>query len=225
MSTEQVADPWLGVTYNGFSNATELAETPPTVTPGPSRGGRNLLIGGVIGAVALGLVLGVAARPDLLRRAPDAAPMRAVATPAAGQVQVELTTPVASPVPKPTGKLEVLSPELAQAAAPAMVAQPIRAMPLYDPPPARAPQAQACGGSAAQQMVCGDPDLAQADRRMARAYRRALQSGASPGELRDEQQDWLDIREEAARRSPEAVASIYQQRIDELNALADEDPN
>jgi uncharacterized protein len=72
-------------------------------------------------------------------------------------------------------------------------------------------------------MVCGDAELARTDRRLQRAYDRALASGAMPRrELREEQQDWLSIREQAARRSPEAVRSIYEQRIGELEALADD---
>jgi hypothetical protein len=48
-------------------------------------------------------------------------------------------------------------------------------------------------------------------------------SGIPYRELRAEQDDWLSIREQAARRSPEAVASIYRQRIGELNAIAEGD--
>jgi len=43
-------------------------------------------------------------------------------------------------------------------------------------------------------------------------------------DLRDEQQDWLAIREDAARRSPFAVRRLYEQRIDELNALVEDAP-
>jgi uncharacterized protein len=39
--------------------------------------------------------------------------------------------------------------------------------------------------------------------------------------LRDEQDDWLAIRESAARYSRSAVADVYRQRIRELNAMAD----
>jgi uncharacterized protein len=79
-------------------------------------------------------------------------------------------------------------------------------------------------------MVCGDPELAAADQRMNRAYRAALAAGAPEGELRSEQLDWLGIREDAARHSRNAVASIYEQRIDELRrwradaAAADREP-
>jgi uncharacterized protein YecT (DUF1311 family) len=84
-----------------------------------------------------------------------------------------------------------------------------------------------CAGAAsrAAEMVCSDPDLGAADRELTRAYRRALRSGAAPPEqLRADQQDWLAIREDAARRSPRSLARVYDQRIDELNALADDGP-
>jgi uncharacterized protein len=79
-------------------------------------------------------------------------------------------------------------------------------------------------GSLAAQMVCADPELSAADRELNQAYRRALRSGVPPEQLRQDQRDWLAIREDAARRSPRAVASIYEQRIDELNEIADDGP-
>ena len=81
-----------------------------------------------------------------------------------------------------------------------------------------------CSGarSPAEAMVCGDPELAAADREMSRAYRRALQSGSAPaGAVRQDQRDFLDIREDAARHSRRALAQVYRQRIEELNAIAD----
>ena len=72
----------------------------------------------------------------------------------------------------------------------------------------------------AQRMVCGDPDLAAQDRRMSRAYVAALAAGVPQAQLRAEQGDWQSLREDAARHSPQAVRSIYAQRIEELEALA-----
>ena len=74
----------------------------------------------------------------------------------------------------------------------------------------------------AEAMVCGDPGLAAADRELSRAYRRALASGAPPGAIRADQRDWLAIREDAARHSRRALAEVYQQRIDELNQIAEQ---
>jgi len=78
--------------------------------------------------------------------------------------------------------------------------------------------------SYAQQMICEDPDLAAQDRRMTRAYAAALAAGAPQEQLRAEQGDWLNLREDAARRSAQAVRNIYEQRIEELEALAADGP-
>lgn len=71
-------------------------------------------------------------------------------------------------------------------------------------------------GSWAAALVCSDRELAVLDRRMKRAYASARDAGVPAGALRDDQRDWLDIREEAARHSRNAVEDIYRQRIDEL---------
>jgi uncharacterized protein YecT (DUF1311 family) len=95
------------------------------------------------------------------------------------------------------------------------------------PAPRSTPQQQASFDCAtarpgAEQAVCADPQLADDDRRLARAYRRALRSGADPEDLRQEQRDWIAIREDAARHSPQALAQVYGQRIQDLNRIADE---
>ena len=68
-------------------------------------------------------------------------------------------------------------------------------------------------------MVCADPGLAAADRRLDRAFRDAVGAGASASELRRAQDRWLSSRE-AAASTPEAVAEVYERRIAELEALA-----
>jgi uncharacterized protein len=74
--------------------------------------------------------------------------------------------------------------------------------------------------TAAERMVCADGELASYDRQLNGAYERAVRSGVPRSELRADQDDWLGIREEAARYSRQAVLNIYRQRISELNALA-----
>jgi len=74
-------------------------------------------------------------------------------------------------------------------------------------------------------MVCSDPRLAEADRRMSSAYQAALAAGAPLEDLRSEQADWLAIREDAARHSKRAVMNIYEQRTEELEALAEGGPH
>jgi uncharacterized protein YecT (DUF1311 family) len=131
------------------------------------------------------------------------------------------------PGPPPSLPEVVRAPSYAAAPAPMMRQPPPLAV---DPPrPAQMANLAAnrpgpdCSGArgAAEAMVCGDPDLAAADRELNTAYRRALRSGVPPGAVRADQRDWLNIREDAARHSRRALASVYQQRIDELNAMAD----
>ena len=219
------ADPWAGTTYNGFAGAPDLPPQPRRrAIP---RLSRNLLLGGVAAAVGLGLVLGLAARPNLGPRAKPP-PMQPAARASTDVLDVEVKKPVVLPAPKPTGRLEVLPPDLARAA-PRMAAAaptlPIAPSRIEPQPALEAGFDCRSAGSLAEQMVCADPGLSRADRRLQQAYERALQADAMPQrELRDEQQDWLAIREDAARRSPAAVRSVYEQRIDELNALAEDGP-
>jgi len=232
--SEPPGHPWSGV-YNGFSAAPAQ----------PRPGARSLSIpkpvtiaAGVGGALALGLLVGLFAKPDLGTSHP-AAPMRAV-TPATEKVPVVVNAP-APPTPlavKPAGRLEVLPPDMARTAErPMAVSAPRPAAPILDVPQATSaavsgPAGRATGGrdacanvsGLAAQLVCADPALAGADRDMNRAYRRALQAGVSPDQLRAQQRDWLAARDAAARRAPGRVADLYDQRIEELNQLADDGP-
>jgi uncharacterized protein len=148
--------------------------------------------------------------------------MQPVTAAQAAKMDIEVAPPAPpSPVPRAPGKLEVLPPGAAQAAVREVaIAAPVAPAPQT----AGADPACANAGGRAAQMVCADPGLADADRALNRAYRRALRSGVPTDQLRDEQRDWLAIREEAARRSPRAVARIYEQRIDELNQIAEDGP-
>lgn len=72
----------------------------------------------------------------------------------------------------------------------------------------------------AREMVCRDGRLAAMDRQMKQAYAAALASGVRRDALAADQDDWLEVREEAASYSRRAVADLYRQRIDELEAIA-----
>lgn len=252
MPKDPIGEPWAGTTYNGFAGQA-AAPPPPASRPPQDRIPRKLVIGGVAGAVALGLVFGLWARPDFGDDGRAREPMKAVtqAQAVSPPVPVEVARPVPPPTPRADGPLEVLPPELARAAPGPVTAPMVRAeaprRPVVVAPSAaensapvtaRAPepapfaqprrQAQAdpsfnCryARSTSEEMVCSDPQLAAADRRLNRAYERAIASGIPARELRAEQDDWLEIREDAARRSPRAVASVYEQRIRELNRLAE----
>ncbi|HEX5776653.1 MAG TPA: hypothetical protein VFX95_08240 [Caulobacteraceae bacterium] len=71
-----------------------------------------------------------------------------------------------------------------------------------------------------EQMVCTDPGLATADRRLARAYHQAIRRGIPEPELRRQQDIWLGVRESAARAGPEGVARAYAERTAQLQAMA-----
>ena len=73
--------------------------------------------------------------------------------------------------------------------------------------------------SRAEQLVCADPDLAAADRRLARAYAEAVRGGYPRDELRQDQDRWLRAREQAARYDADAVAEVYEERTAELEDL------
>jgi uncharacterized protein YecT (DUF1311 family) len=196
---------------------------------------------GLVGtAAAAGVLIGIVTQPDRRDMQAETRPMAPAAI-----VPVEVAEMSPPPAPPVTSQLEVLSPAVVRAAAEAIPLPP-------PPPPlpalvrraASAEQAAVavnareatvaespreapgfdCRGARAmsEQMVCGDARLARLDRRLNRAFERAVESGVPYRELRNEQDDWLGIREDAAHRSPDAVASVYRQRIAELNDLANE---
>lgn len=209
--------------------------------PRPRLGGKALA-GGVAIACVLGLGLGLAARPDLIGRAEKPSPMQPRAATAEGQIDIVMADPPPAPPVRRSVPLETMSPDLIQASPkppPLSVADPDepRQAPSRAAPEAgvnasvRAPDPIGVvrpsfdcrrARSPAEEMVCADPDLAAADRRLARAFQRALRAGTPYDLLRAEQDDWLEIREDAARRSTRAVAAVYGQRIAELDAMADD---
>ena len=207
-------------------------------------------MGGVAAALAAGVLVGVLARPHAPAPRPQLdeaassrravpvevaavqpAPLPAASTPlevlspdvarSAARARALPPPPPALPEPRAGQAVEAAS---AFAPAPRAAAQP---PPVVVPQPAPMTQGQApdraCDGArpGAELMVCEYPRLGRLDQRMSAAYARAVQSGAPYRQLRAEQDDWLAIREDAARHSPEAVASVYRQRIRELEDIAD----
>lgn len=244
MTTER--EPLSGGTYNGFSGPVGLRIDPP---PPRRSNTRKLLLGGIAGAVGLGLVFGFLARPDFGDDGRAREPMKPVTTASDGMpgqvVDIEINAPPPAVVAPSGAPLEVLSPEMVRAAPQNVrVAGPAPPVPVVRAPvpvpgaarePAFAERSESRIGptrpsfdcdyarSRSEQLVCSDSQLAQADRRLNRAYNRAIRAGVPPRELRAEQDDWLAIREDAARRSPDAVADVYEQRIRELNSLSWDD--
>lgn len=211
--------------------------------PAPRRISRKAMLGGVAAACVLGVGLGLAARPQLITDLMPRAPMQPAdhAQPERHMDIVMAELPPAAPAP-PGPPLETLPPDIAGAPLPASppepplapIARPAPQAPIApeapwapDAPIAREPPGSArpsfdCrdAASLAEEMVCTDAVLAAADRHMARAYQRAERSGAPYQELRADQDAWLAYREEAALRSPRAVATAYDRRIAELEAIA-----
>ena len=227
-------DPHIAWTPDGEARL-ETHLDPPLPPPTGSR--RRVAIAGVLLFCVVGLGVGLAQR---LPRAPD---LTHGPPPARGQVRIAAATPPPAAA-RPAPRLDVLSADIeskVHAAAPAVA--PVAAPPPQPaglasiaPPPARTepvPRAEIasrptpgrpdCGWARtpAETMVCNDPDLAADDRRLAGAYRGAARSGVDLYQLRAEQDDWLDLREDAARTSRQAVARLYEQRISELEAMAD----
>lgn len=247
MNIDTRRDPSLAYTYNGFSGPQPPAaprEVPPWRRP------KALAI--AASACAVGLALGVWAKPQFGPDGRAREPMKPVsAEPLDGAMQIVVDPgKAAPPVAASPGRLEVLPPDMAAMAGatrtvvPQDSPPPVRIStpapdrtPLTVPPPlpqvteVRRPAIDRvrpsfdcrAARSRAEEMVCQDPALAAADRRMAQAFRRATEAGVPYAELRGEQDDWLSIREAAARRSPEAVASIYDQRTEELEAMSEEE--
>lgn len=74
--------------------------------------------------------------------------------------------------------------------------------------------------STADRLVCVDPRLSAADRRMERAYQQALDAGVPEEILRRQQERWLYARDQAARDGPNALEDVYGERIAELQGMA-----
>ena len=146
-------------------------------------------------------------------------------TPARGDV---LALRVYPPPPASPRTLDIAPPRLSAPPAPAAPrafggSGPARdTLAVAQPPPARRWSDCRDAPTLAVSMVCADRGLASLDQRMKQAYATALDAGVPADLLREDQADWLDVREDAARVSRQAVADIYRQRIGELRRAARE---
>jgi uncharacterized protein YecT (DUF1311 family) len=165
-------------------------------------------------ACVMGMGLGLWMRADVDRRAAGSAlrqatPRAAADAPAAQRVQIALAEPDEEIAPAASlMDVGVSAPPLVAQTGQVVDAVFVEA-PSFDCRSAR---------TLADQMVCVDPALAEADRRLSGAYKAALGSGADHPVLARSQARWLAAREAAARTSPEALASLYEKRISELAA-------
>ncbi len=144
-------------------------------------------------------------------------------------IQAALASP---PVPAPPPALALQdTPRRREAPAPLSPAEPAPLPPIRAAPPAVMADARTLPGpceslrSYAEQLVCSDPQFSAADHRLRRAFSAALRSGVPEDELRADQEEWLRVRESAARASRGALMAVYHQRIDELESAAAEGPD
>jgi hypothetical protein len=114
-----------------------------------------------------------------------------------------------------------------KAPAPPPAPKPVAARPEPAPepaPPRPTPVQQArdrCdNGDPGETLVCQNPSLQMADRRLQRAYHAAEEAGVEPWRLQQQQRRWLAARTAAARDNPWAVRDVYAARIAELEDLS-----
>jgi len=192
------------------------------------------IVGGLIAAVGAGVLFGLILKPTLGDKPPAE---RGVAGRAAATTRVADTDGLdivvntrrseEGVIPTSTTLLEApIQGVPALAPAPRMpllrvnVPAPVPTVQRFDEPPQIETRGCRDAGSYAEEVVCGDPRLAAADRRLRQAYDRALEAGASPRRLDRQQGRWLAAREDAARDDPRAVADVYEARIAELEDMA-----
>ncbi len=209
----------------------------------PSGGDRSSLVVAVGGALVAGLTLGIWIGPTLRPVEPGAAPPAAMdvatATPErpalagghappdramiAAQALISGLTPLpGAQLVTHRGKVHAASGKARHIA----LAAKLKAVVRQDPEPALTDQV-GCKPAASRLQVtlCADPTIAAADQDLKRAYQRALKAGAPVRTLRAQQYDWQAASEAAAARSPGELVSAYRQRIEDLNALADDPPH
>lgn len=191
----------------------------PAPPRGPRRPGKGVIAAGLVVALVLGIAGGVAMKPKLNDQALGIQKQhRVVPLPrepsGLGIVVDRAVTAVTQQPPLPVAPVEPQAPS--PYPEPAVAAEP-----LTQPKPSVRPAFDCrLARSTADRLVCVDPRLAAADRRMERAYQQALDAGVPEGVLRRQQEEWLDARDQAARDGPEALADIYGQRIAELQGMA-----
>ena len=205
----------------------QLRPAPPAP---PHRPREKMIVRGVAVALALGLVGGLVMRPNL----DDQPPAKQVATrkvemPKEPEGLEIVVAPAPQPVtpigpPLETGVIQPVQPSGPQ---PRIVNGP-EMRPYSDvsrPAPPRRTAARPSfncryARTTSERMVCVDPNLAAADRRVAQAYREAVDAGIPERVLRRQQDVWLGARESAARYGPRDVARVYEARISELEGMS-----
>lgn len=173
-------------------------------------------------AVILGVLVGFAVLAARNLSQPEPLEYRAMTM----TMPVEMAAPQPPPAPMPaSAPLEVLPAE--PPPAPPVVAQasplspPVIRKPVAEPAPQADPDWNCRRpDSQSERLVCGDAELAGLNRGMTRAFDAAVKAGVPYQSLRQDQDDWLRVREDAARHEPDRVAGMYRERIAELKDIA-----
>lgn len=219
--------------------------SPPTPDPPRRRPAKGLITAGVAMALVLGIVGGFAMKPRLNdqalgKRVENHRVVPIPKEPSGLNILVDRTVTAVTQQPAlPVTPVEPQRPAPYPDPAVAAEPRPPGSAPRPQPPrspvvvgsiPERTPSAPtpaarprfncAYARTQAEHLVCVDPQLAAADRRLARAYREAIDAGVPERVLRRQQDAWLAVREEAARAGPAAVFDVYSERTAELQGMA-----
>lgn len=206
--TDRADDPLVGTTYEprlALAGSRRLAFV------------RPLVVACIVAGLGVSLGFGVLAVRNLNKPEPPTLyAMRSLTVP------VEIAAPeMAPPAPAPaSAPLDVLPDDMVRAAGerPAIPA----AATAASEPPRRADPGFTCRrpDTPSARLVCRDTELTRLHRGMTRAFDDAVAAGVPYDSLRIDQDDWLRVREDAARYEPDGVADMYRQRIAELKDMA-----
>lgn len=203
--TARANDTLVGTTYE-----------PTLALSGPRRLGfvRPVVGACIVASLGVSLGFGVLAMRNLGKaeaEPPTVYAMQSLTVP----VEVAAATPAPAPASAP---MEVLPDDMARGSARAVV--PV-APPIAAEPARRADPGFTCRrpDTPSEKVVCADASLAALHRGMIRAFNDAVKAGVPYDTLRQDQDDWLRVREDAARYEPDGVAGMYRQRIAELKDM------
>ena len=157
------------------------------------RTGRAAALGGLVAAGLVGLAFGA-----LMVSPPSLRPARA---PAAAPVAASLVAPTATPA-------DVLA-----------VAEPVLVIPQTEPGLVKARTLPSRAMSACGAARCSHADLMAADRRLRKAYSRAVSAGVPRAVLVNYRNRWASLRHDAVYR-PDRVANGYGAMTGDLNRMA-----
>jgi uncharacterized protein YecT (DUF1311 family) len=204
---KSAGDQWIG--------AGEFSEPRALPAPRAPRRAMGPLLGACL-AITLGVLVGFGLLAVRNLGEPEEPEFRAMSV----TVPVEVSAPRPAPVvAQASAPMEVLAPETPPAVVrlPPVVRKPVAAStPRADPTFSCRRQ-----DTQSERIVCRDAELVRLDRGMNRAFDAAVKAGVPYRSLRQDQDDWLRVREDAAQhQGRDEVAGMYRERIAELKDIA-----